>query len=171
MTLVLWSACELTQPSGIEAVSFNIDNLLCFSFSFHHTRIKKKKKKIKGWLSKRQCNWFPHEDDPISPQWDFVLCVRVEWECQLPRSPGIGWGGLPASINQWPISPSQCSHSDWLTKSNDEQLNHRWEESDYKAEAQRSAPRESLNWGTYVTASAGGRHLLRFPFPPWSKES
>lgn len=52
---------------------------LCFPFSLHHSYTK-----IKGWLRNSQSNWFPHEDDPISPQWDFVLCVQTEWESSCP---------------------------------------------------------------------------------------
>lgn len=72
---------------------------LCISSSLHHAHTK-----IKGRLTISHCNRFPHEDNPISPQWDFVLCVWVEWECQLPGTPGIGcWhghiGGLLAPLS------------------------------------------------------------------------
>lgn len=141
-------------------------NSFCFPFSLHHTRIQKKKKKSKGWLRNSQCDWFPHEDDPISPQWDFVLCVWAEWECQLPGSPGIGcWHQC---ING-PLAPLKAGHTDQLTKWNDEKWNRRWEASDHEDRAQRSALRKScfswLMWTeTYITAFTGRPTSTPFPW-------
>lgn len=107
-------------------------NSFCFSSSLCHSHTK-----IKGWLTNSQHNWFPREDDPISPQWDFVLCVWVEWECQLPGTPGIGcWHGYSNGL--WaPLSGAT------QTKCKDEKLNRRWEGSDYEDKEERSAPRET----------------------------
>ena len=97
-------------------------NSFCILFSLRHSHTK-----IKGLIKNSQCNWFPHEDDPISPQWDFVLCVWV-WM----RGPAAwdSWHWLLASMHQWPISTSQCGHGDQLTRSGDETLNKRWEASE-----------------------------------------
>lgn len=91
-------------------------------FSLRHSHTK-----IKGLIKNSQCNWFPHEDDPISPQWDFVLCVWV-WM----RGPAAwdSWHWLLASMHQWPISTSQCGHGDQLTQSGDETFKKRWEASE-----------------------------------------
>lgn len=109
-----------------------------FKFTLLHSLSLSNSKKIKGWLSGRQCNWFPHEDDPIRPQWDVVLCAGVEWECQLPRTPGIGRSRSLALINQWPISSSPCVCTDQLTESNDGKSNQRWEAGDYEDGENRS---------------------------------